>query len=193
VSNYFDGVMKKIQLLVITGFFLFSSCVNELTSKKNLESTLVSYQNAWNSKDFKSVVGFLPDEVADEIISQSSIKISREELKGQIVEVLYDNFGNHDLDIFFEIGEMNQHSGNVFFSVRSEMSGEVYIEKQEKKYRVLSKGFVIGFSLDKGRTFQLVNYENEKTKAILEKVYGFVPSSLDISYPTKSLEEIILK
>jgi hypothetical protein len=186
--------MKKIQLLCIAGFFLLSSCVNELTSKKNLESTLVLYQNAWNNKDFKSVVGFMPDEVVDEIVSQSSLKISREELKEDIVEVLHKNFKDSDLNITFsDIGKMSQHSGNVFFTVRGELSGEVYSEKEEKSYRVLSNGFVIGISIDKGRTFQLVGYENENTKAILEKVYGFDLFSLDISYPIESTEEIILK
>lgn len=184
--------MVKSLIPLIAVFFLLSSCVDKNKAKRNLESTLVAYENSLLRKNFKAVVDFIPDEVLDGMIDQSHVTISREELKNQVITITEETYAEmKDLDFkFSEIGDIVQHGDNIFFRVRSEVSGKYYLEELEKTYDFWSKGFVVGISKDKGETFHLVNYEDEKTKTILDNVYDLVTPKLKLSYSANNIQEM---
>lgn len=185
--------MVKILIPFIVIIFFLPSCVDKNKARRNLESTLIVYENSLLSKNFKEVIDFIPNEVFDGMIDQSHIKISREELKSQVVTITKEYYdGMKDLDFkFSEIGEMVQHEGYIFFRIRSEVSGKLYLEELEKTYDFWSKGFVLGISKDMGETFHFVNYENERSKTILDNVYNLVTPKLKLSYSTNNNEELI--
>jgi V8-like Glu-specific endopeptidase len=165
--------------------------VNEKTARKNLESTLVAFENALLRKDFTTAVSFIPNELLDGMIDQSSVKVTRDELRGQVIQMFQETYNLDELDFkFSEIGKMVEHGNNVFFRVRSEVSGKIYVEEVDKSYQYWSKGFIIGVSKDKGETFQLVNYEDEKTKIILDNTYDLVTPKLKLSYATNNIDEM---
>jgi S1-C subfamily serine protease len=184
--------MLKILIPFIAALFLLPACVDKNEAKRNLERTLVAYENSLLRKNFKAVVDFIPDEVIDGMIDQSHVSISREELRNQVIGITEETFAEmKDLDFkFSEIGDMVEHGDNIFFRVRSEVSGNFYLEELDKTYDFWSKGFVVGISKDKGETFHLVNYEDEKTKTILDNVYDLVTPKLKLSYSANNTQEM---
>jgi|GEM_PF-2906699 len=183
--------MRNYVFFLISLVLGMSSCVNENTARKNLEGTLVSFENALLRKDFTTAVGFIPNELLDGMIDQSSVKVTKDELRDQVIQIFQDTYNLDELDFkFSDIGKMVEHGNKVFFRVRSEVSGKIYVEEVDKSYQYWSKGFVIGVSKDQGETFQLVNYEDEKTKIILDNTYDLITPKLNLSYSTNNIDEM---
>lgn len=183
--------MRNYVIVLIALGLLLSSCVDENVARRNLESTLVSFENALLRKDYSSAVDFIPNELFDAMIDQSPVTISRDELKEQIIQVFHDTYNLDELNFkFSDIGKMVEHEGKVFFRVRSEVSGKVYVEEVDKNYEYWSKGFVVGVSKDQGQSFQLVSYEDEKSKILLDNTYNLVTSKLNLSYANNNIDEM---
>jgi hypothetical protein len=116
--------MRKILISLIVTLMVATSCVDENRAKRNLESTLVSFENALLRKKFAEAVGYIPEELLDAMIDQSPITITRDELKKQVEQGFHDVYNLDELDFkFLDIGKMVEHGGNVFFRIRTEVSG----------------------------------------------------------------------
>lgn len=184
-------VVKNISLIYLVLLLSLFSCIDENRAKRNLEGALVSFENSLLRKDFSTAVEFIPDELLDAMIDQSPVSVTRQELKEQVVQIFHDTYNLDDLDFkFSEIGKMVEHDGNIFFRVRSEVSGKLYVEEIEKNYEYWSKGFIVGISKDNGESFELVSFEDEKTKSLLDNTYNLVTAKLNLSYAANNIEEM---
>jgi hypothetical protein len=176
---------------------LLMGCSNDEKILNNLYETLNNYEVDFAERDWEKVVDYLPGEVLEEMLDQHHLKLSDAKMTMPDFKRFVSKISSSSFeDIEFtsvqlkDIGEKIEHDNRIFYRVRYESKGKLYVSDYNKYYDFYDKGFIIAVSSDGGKSFNLINYTNEEVKNILDNVYGNVTPYLKVSYSKNNLNEL---